>query len=123
MRTIKYHWHLRQVMANRGLFATTELAPLLAERGIELSPAQVHRLVTQTPERLSLPILVALCDALGCTSEDLIEGYVATGAGRVRKVADNTGGADAPPPPSPKRPRRADIVPPPGPQPGGTSTQ
>lgn len=122
MRTIKYHWHLRQVMASRGLFATTELAPLLAERGIELSPAQVHRLVTQTPERLSLPILVALCDALGCTSEDLIEGYVATGVGRVRKVADNTGGADAPPLP-PTRPRRADIVPPTGPQPGGTPTQ
>ena len=122
MRTIKYHWHLRQVMANRGLFATTELAPLLAERGIELSPAQVHRLVTQTPERLSLPILVALCDALGCTSEDLIEGYVATGAGRVRKVADNTGGADTAPLP-PKRPRRADIVRPADLQPGGAPTQ
>lgn len=26
-------WNLRQVMAARGMFATTELVPLLAERG------------------------------------------------------------------------------------------
>ena len=95
MKTIKYHWHLRQVMANRGLFATTQLAPLLAERGIELSPAQVHRLVTQVPERLSLPILVAVCDALDCTSEDLIERYTVTAAGRRPPTAG------APPPHAP----------------------
>lgn len=110
MKTIKYHWHLRQVMANRGLFATTQLAPLLAERGIELSPAQVHRLVTQVPERLSLPILVALCDALDCTSEDLIERYTVTAAGRRRKTA-GAPDPDAPTVGTPKRPKRAHIVP------------
>ncbi len=111
MKTIKYHWHLRQVMANRGLFATTQLAPLLAERGIELSPAQVHRLVTQVPERLSLPILVALCDALECSSEDLIERYEVTATGRRRRTA-GTPDPDAVAPTVPKRPRRAQIVPP-----------
>ena len=34
---------------------------------------QVYRLVTQTPERLSLRTLMALCDTLGCSSSDLIE--------------------------------------------------
>jgi len=110
VKTIKYHWHLRQVMANRGLFATTQLAPLLAERGIELSPAQVHRLVTQVPERLSLPILVAVCDALDCTSEDLIERYTVTAAGRRRKTA-GAPEPDAPVTGTPKRPKRAHIVP------------
>ena len=62
-----YRWHLRRLMADAGLYATTELTPLLAERGIVLSQAQVYRLVTGTPERLSLRTLVALCDILGCT--------------------------------------------------------
>ena len=44
-------------MAAHGMFTTTELVPLLRERGIDLSASQVHRLVTGTPERLSLPVL------------------------------------------------------------------
>ena len=55
VRRLGYQWRLREVMAARGLWQTTDLAPLLAERGIELSSTQVYRLVTQTPERLSLP--------------------------------------------------------------------
>ena len=63
-RQVSYQWRLREVMAARGMFTTTELVPLLAERGINLSASQVHRLVTGTPERLSLPVLAALCDIL-----------------------------------------------------------
>lgn len=72
-RTISYRWRLREIMATRGLFATTELLPLLAERDISLSASQVHRLVTGTPERLSLLILAALCDLLDVTPTELIE--------------------------------------------------
>ena len=71
--TIGYVWHLRRLMAERGLFATTELRPLLAERGVVLSREQVYRLVTRTPERLSLATLAALCDILGCGPGDLVE--------------------------------------------------
>ena len=46
--------------------------PRLANRGITLSVSQVHRLVTGTPERLSLPVLAALCDILQVTPDDLI---------------------------------------------------
>ena len=59
-------------MAAHGMYATTALVPLLADRGIDLSPSQVHRLVTQTPERLSLHILAALCDIFACTPADLV---------------------------------------------------
>ena len=48
------------------MYATTELRPLLAERGIALSREQVYRLVTGSPERLSLATLAALCDILDC---------------------------------------------------------
>ena len=56
---LNYDWHLRRLLAERGIFATTGLGPLLAERGINLSEAQVYRLVTGTPERLSLRTLAA----------------------------------------------------------------
>lgn len=56
-----------------GMFQTTELVPLLAERGISLSREQVFRLVTKTPQRLNIDVLVALCDILACTPSDLIE--------------------------------------------------
>ena len=51
---LDYRWHLRQVMAGRGMFATTDLIEPLGERGIRLSSSQVYRLVVERPERLSL---------------------------------------------------------------------
>jgi DNA-binding Xre family transcriptional regulator len=109
-RRVDYRWHLRQVMAARGLFATTDLAPLLAERGVELSAAQVYRLVAQRPERLNLHVLAALCDALGCTPTELLEPVVVTGA--AARPQTGTGGAADPLPPGsgPDRPTRARIV-------------
>src|SRR5665811_2263618 len=71
-RKVSYQWRLREVMAENKMYATTELVPLLAERGIILSASQVHRLVTSTPERLSLPVLAALCDIFAIDASDLI---------------------------------------------------
>ena len=62
---LDYRWHLRQVMASRDMFATTDLIPALKRRGIELSSSQVYRLVVERPERLSLKILMALLRHLG----------------------------------------------------------
>ena len=56
--------HLRQVMATRGMFSTTDLIEPLAERGIKPSSSQVYRLVVERPERLSLKILMALLVAV-----------------------------------------------------------
>ena len=71
-RHVGYTWRLREVMADKRVFTATELVPLLRERGVDLSASQVHRLVSGTPERLSLKVLSALCDILGCTPADLI---------------------------------------------------
>ena len=108
-RKVSYQWRLREVMAAHKLYATTELVPLLAERGITLSSSQVHRLVTTTPERLSLPVLAALCDIFDVTPNDLIEPYVATNSRRGRKTG--TTGAATPSKPSKNRPTRAVIRP------------
>lgn len=72
-RKLDYRWHLRKLMADSDMFATTDLQPLLEKRGVKLSPAQVYRLVVHTPERLSLRTLTALCDILDCSPNDLIE--------------------------------------------------
>lgn len=105
-KTLGYRWHLRRLMAERDMFATTDLGPLLADRGVSLSEAQVYRLVTGTPERLSLRTLVALCDILDCTPNELIEPVAETAALR----ATGTGRAGVGPASVKARtPRRAEI--------------
>jgi len=75
-RRIGFKWNLRTVMAQRNLWKTTELMPLLKARGINLSESQVYRLVTGTPERIPARTFAALCDILDCTPNDLFEPYV-----------------------------------------------
>ncbi len=88
---LDYHWHLRKVMADRGLFSTTDLIPLLDERGITLSSSQVYRLVVERPERLSLKILMSLLDILDCTMDNLIEPVATAGAGSTTSIKKAVG--------------------------------
>lgn len=84
-REVSYRWRPREVMTEHGMFSTTYLGPLPQDRGIDLSVSQVHRLVTGTPEPLSLQVLAALCDiyrhqprrpqAKVFTRLDILEGY------------------------------------------------
>jgi hypothetical protein len=91
-RKLDYQWHLRQVMAARGMFATTDLIEPLAQRGIHLSSSQVYRLVAERPERLSLKVLMALLDILDTTMDQLIEPIAASQPARRSKAS---GGAEA----------------------------
>ena len=103
-RTPGYRWPLRRLMAGKDMYATTQLVPLLAERGVKLSREQVYRLVTGVPERLSLATLAALCDILGCQPGDLIEPVASPGSGKPQAR------------PAAQRPRpvRARVIPGPG---------
>ena len=71
-RKVDYTWRLAEIMAAHGMHNSTDLIPRLSERGIQLSRPQVYRIVHQRPERLSLQLLAALCDILGCGVEDLL---------------------------------------------------
>jgi DNA-binding Xre family transcriptional regulator len=95
-------------MALKGLFNASDLMTPLAERGVTLSSVQVWRLVTQTPERLSLPVLAALCDILDVTPTDLIVTSATNVAPRKRAAAGGTTSASSS---SPLRPRRANLRP------------
>jgi DNA-binding Xre family transcriptional regulator len=72
-RRVVMRWRLRQVMAEQGIFQTTDLVPLLAERQVFLSRQFVHRLVTKAPQRINVDLLAALCDVLSCAPNDLLE--------------------------------------------------
>lgn len=71
-RQVDYTWRLAELMAARGMHNTTDLIPLLVERGIQLSRPQVYRVVNQRPERVSLQLIAALCDILSCGVDDLL---------------------------------------------------
>lgn len=75
-RHVVIRWNLRQVMATRSMFQTSDLVPLLAERGVHLSREHVYRLVTRTPQRLNIEVLAALCDILDCGPSDLLQPVV-----------------------------------------------
>jgi DNA-binding Xre family transcriptional regulator len=107
-RKMGYRWHLRQVMAANGMFATSYLVGPLAERGIQLSREQVFRLVTGTPERLNLHVLAALCDIFGCEPGQLVEPFVERAARRKRAGGAGPATADV----KSLRPTRARLVPP-----------
>lgn len=106
---VSYHWHLRQLMAARNMFATSDLVPLLASRGVVLSREQVYRLVARVPERLSLSTLAALCDILEVSPAELIEPVrvAATRTGSKNTAASTAAPAAAV---SGLRPRRARVV-------------
>ena len=101
---LDYRWHLRQGLASRGMFATTDLIGPLADRQIRLSSSQVYRLVTERPERLSLKILVALLDILDCAMTDLIEPVPAGQDKEKARAAGGEAGIGG------LRPRRARIA-------------
>ena len=109
-KTVAYHWHLRKVMGEHGMFATTDLVPLLADRGVVMNTSQVYRIVSGTPERMNMQLLAALCDIFGCTPSDLIEPYVESSSRRGRKTG-TTGNAKPPTSGSKNRPTRAVITP------------
>jgi DNA-binding Xre family transcriptional regulator len=92
-RKIGYRWHLRRLMADKDMYATTQLRPLLAERGVALSREQVYRLVAGVPERLSLATLAALCDILDCGPGDLVEPVAGAGGRRAAEPAAAAAGS------------------------------
>jgi putative transcriptional regulator len=71
---VKVSWRLRMAAAQREVWTGAQLRRLLAERaGLHLSSASVSALLTRQPAQVKLETLAALCTALECTPNDLIE--------------------------------------------------
>ena len=104
---IGYQWRLREIMAARGMNNISDLMTPLHEVGIELSASQLYRLLGNTPDRLPLALLGALCHVLDCTTEDLCVFRV--DATPSRRTASARGSAIAAVPDPMVRPTRARI--------------
>ncbi len=71
---MKITWRLRMAAAQREVWTGAQLKRLLAERaGLELSSASISALLTKQPSAVRLETLAALCTALNCTPNDLLE--------------------------------------------------
>lgn len=71
---MKIRWMLRMAAAQREVWTGTELRRLLAERaGLQLSSASVSALFSKEPSQIKLSTLLALCTALNCTPNDLLD--------------------------------------------------
>jgi putative transcriptional regulator len=67
-------WKLRIAAAQREVWTGAQLRRLLAEKaGLELSSASVSALLTKQPSQVKLSTLAALCTALECSPNDLLE--------------------------------------------------
>ena len=65
---------LRRLLAERaGLNFTSHPKTIHIRRSMQLSAASVSALLTKTPVQVKLSTLAALCTALECTPNDLIE--------------------------------------------------
>jgi putative transcriptional regulator len=71
---MQVRWRLRMAAAQREVWTGAQLRRLLAERaGLQLSSASVSALLTKQPAQVKLETLAALCTALECTPNDLLE--------------------------------------------------
>lgn len=71
---MKVQWKLRMAAAQREVWTGADLRRLLWERaGLQLSAASVSALMTKQPSQVKLSTLAALCTALECSPNDLLE--------------------------------------------------
>jgi DNA-binding Xre family transcriptional regulator len=67
-------WRLRMAAAQREVWTGAQLQKRLTDRaGMSFSAASVSALLTKQPTQLKLKTLAALCTALECTPNDLLE--------------------------------------------------
>ena len=71
---MRIRWRLRMAAAQREVWTGAQLRRLLAEKaGLQLSAASVSALFSKQPSQVKFDTLAALCTALDCTPNDLIE--------------------------------------------------
>jgi DNA-binding Xre family transcriptional regulator len=70
----RYEWRLLQLMVIRKNWTTTtKLIPELRKRGFVFDRSSIYRLVkTDKPPKMSIELILALCDILDCRFEDLV---------------------------------------------------
>lgn len=71
-RLVRIEWRLLQMMAERRIKQNTLLVERLRDVGVDISTAQLGRLVDRFPDRLNTETLRGLLTVLDCDIADLI---------------------------------------------------
>lgn len=67
-------WRLRQVMARNNVWTGSELLRLMERKaGYSMTPPSISALLNDPPKLMRMETLDALCTALDCSPNDLIE--------------------------------------------------
>lgn len=67
-------WKLRQVMAKKNVWTGSELLRMMEDKaGFTMTPASISALLNEKPKLIRVETLDALCTALECSPEELIE--------------------------------------------------
>ena len=121
---LKMQWRLRMAAAERNVWTAADLRRLLASKAhYELSAPSVAALMTREPAQVKLTTLAALCIALDCRPDDLLELDLGQSGLRPRSRTAHVQGQvyglhtqqpayrhDATQAPPPQRPRAARIA-------------
>ncbi|MFN7928938.1 MAG: helix-turn-helix transcriptional regulator [Blastocatellia bacterium] len=65
-------WNIRVMMAKKKIFSVTELHRRLLQAGVDISSAQLTRIVSELPERMNMKLFAALLEVLDCEPNDLL---------------------------------------------------
>lgn len=101
---MEVRWRLRMAAAQREVWTGAQLRRLLADKaGLQMSSASVSALLTKQPAQVKMATLAALCTALECTPNDLIE---------VDTTPIEQTAVQRPPPAAEQTPKRGRSMPP-----------
>lgn len=70
-RVPRMEWQLQAIMGQRRIRTATDLQRALQEIGVEVSSAQLSRLMNSNPSRISSEVMYGLTRVLECTASDL----------------------------------------------------
>lgn len=69
---LEIYWNLNNLLYQKKILKVTEFQDLMRQHGVSISYAQAHALVNEQPIRVTLKTVLAICEALNCSVEDLI---------------------------------------------------
>lgn len=79
--SLEIYWNLGNLLYQKKILKVTEFQDSMRQHGVSLSYAQAHALVNQQPLRVTLRVVLAVCEVLDCSVGDLIV---------IRKAAEKT---------------------------------
>lgn len=69
---LEIYWNLGNLLYQRKILKVTEFKDLMILHGVPISYAQAHALVNEQPLRVTLRTVLAICEALNCSVDELI---------------------------------------------------